>query len=94
MGYARQDIDHACWCCRREQKLRERLEEHKRKIEEQERAGEADDEREVEVEAPSCRREQKLRERLEEKRQKIEEQERVEEAGDERGVGAPKQSCQ
>ena len=74
--------------------MRERLEEHKRKIEERERAGEADDESEVEAKAPSCRREQKLRERLEEKRQKIEEQEWVEEVDDEREVGAPKQSCQ
>ena len=53
LDYARRDFDHPCWYCRREQKLRERLEEHRQKIEEQERALEADDESEVKSSGPS-----------------------------------------
>ena len=52
LEYATRDFHHPCWCCRREQKLRERLEEHKQKIEEQQRAGEADDESEVKTPKP------------------------------------------
>ena len=94
LAYATHKFAHACWCCRREQKLRQRLEEHKRRIEEQQRAGEADDESEVEGEAFRCHREGKVRERCEEHRRKFEERERVAEADDEREeVEATKQSC-
>ena len=56
LDYATRDFHHPCWCCRREQKLRERLEEHKQKIEEQERALETDDESEVKSSRPSQRK--------------------------------------
>lgn len=47
LGYAMWDSHHPCRWCRREQKLRKRLEEHKQKLEEQQRAVEADDESEA-----------------------------------------------
>lgn len=48
LKYGRRDFDHACPDCRTERKLRKRIEEHKQKIEELQRAEEADDESEVE----------------------------------------------
>ena len=48
LNYGIRDFDHPCPDCRTERKLRKRIEEHKQKIEELQRAEEADDESEGE----------------------------------------------
>lgn len=60
LDYGIRDFDHSCRDCRTERKLRKRIEEHKQKIEELQRAEEGDDESEVEARRGVKQRTRKL----------------------------------
>lgn len=60
LDHGRRDFSYSCRDCRTERKLRKRIEEHKQKIEELQRAEEADDESERESRKASQRISRKL----------------------------------